>query len=103
MIKFIFYNSIQIKDDYLINLFSNNVEVSQYEVEKYLNSGLNQIMLNSDFDYFYLIDFGLSYVALGIEDKAVDLYVLKKAMISVNPKTEEIVFIYIIYVSLIRW
>jgi tRNA A-37 threonylcarbamoyl transferase component Bud32 len=61
------------------------------EIGQFLNSGLDQIISNSDFDYFYIIDFGLSYVAAAIEDKAVDLYVLKKAMISVNPITEEIV------------
>ena len=42
----------------------------------------------------YLIDFGLSSVALstnsGLEDKAVDLYVLKRAIISSNPKSEEL-------------
>ena len=42
----------------------------------------------------YLIDFGLSSVALntaaGTEDKAVDLYVLKRAIISSNPKSEEL-------------
>jgi len=71
------------------------MEVSKSDVDNLLNSGLKQIILNSDFDYFYLIDFGLSYVAVGVEDKAVDLYVLKKAMISVNPKTEEIVIIFV--------
>jgi TP53 regulating kinase-like protein len=60
-------------------------------VEKLLNSGLEEIIELSDFHYFYLIDFGLSYIAAAVEDKAVDLYVLKKAMISVNPRTEEIV------------
>ena len=42
----------------------------------------------------YLIDFGLSSVALStsssMEDKAVDLYVLKRAVISSNPKSEEL-------------
>ena len=42
----------------------------------------------------YLIDFGLSSVALSnassMEDKAVDLYVLKRAIISSNPKSEEL-------------
>ena len=42
----------------------------------------------------YLIDFGLSAVTLStsssIEDKAVDLYVLKRAIISSNPKSEEL-------------
>lgn len=56
-----------------------------------VNSGLNTIISRNDFDYFYLIDFGLSYVSTMIEDKAVDLYVLKRAIISANPKSEEIV------------
>lgn len=56
-----------------------------------VNSGLNSIISNLDFDYFYLIDFGLSYISTLIEDKAVDLYVLKRAIISANPKSEEIV------------
>jgi len=37
-----------------------------------------------------MIDFGLSFVSVSIEDKAVDLYVLKRAIISANPKSEEI-------------
>ncbi len=76
------------------NSFSNEIFytcLTEFQIDKFLNSGLEQIIANLDFDYFYLIDFGLSYVAAGIEDKAVDLYVLKKAMISVNPKTEGIV------------
>jgi tRNA A-37 threonylcarbamoyl transferase component Bud32 len=56
-----------------------------------LNQGLQQILHQGDFDSFYLIDFGLSYISQVIEDKAVDLYVLKRAIISANPKSEEIV------------
>ncbi|CAI2379651.1 unnamed protein product [Moneuplotes crassus] len=36
----------------------------------------------------YLIDFGLSFFSLKTEDKAVDLYVLKRAMISLHPGSE---------------
>ena len=36
----------------------------------------------------YIIDFGLSFYSLKIEDKAVDLYVLKRAMISLHPGSE---------------
>ena len=39
----------------------------------------------------YLIDFGLSFVSGKIEDKAVDIYVLKKAFISTHPGSEELV------------
>lgn len=52
---------------------------------------VNTIVNTHDFEYFYLIDFGLSYTSITIEDKAVDLYVLKRAIISANPKSEEIV------------
>lgn len=36
----------------------------------------------------YLIDFGLSFVSGKIEDKAVDIYVLKRAFISTHPGSE---------------
>ena len=52
------------------------------------------IIKNQDFKSIYFIDFGLSYVSSQNEDKAVDLYVLRRAIISSNPKSEEIVRIY---------
>jgi TP53 regulating kinase-like protein len=59
-----------------------------------LNNAENVILKNKDYDYMYLIDFGLSSVSVSIrsntEDKAVDLYVLKRAIISSNPKSEEL-------------
>jgi TP53 regulating kinase-like protein len=59
-----------------------------------LNNAEKIILDKKNYDYMYLIDFGLSSVALsttsGIEDKAVDLYVLKRAIISSNPKSEEL-------------
>ena len=59
-----------------------------------LNSGKDEILKSKNYDYMYLIDFGLSSMTTsnqsGIEDKAVDLYVLKRAMISNNPKSEEV-------------
>ena len=59
-----------------------------------LNNAKEMILKNKIYDYMYLIDFGLSSVALstnsGLEDKAVDLYVLKRAIISSNPKSEEL-------------
>ena len=62
--------------------------------ENNLNSGKDEILKLKNYDYMYLIDFGLSSVTTsnqsGIEDKAVDLYVLKRAMISNNPKSEEV-------------
>ena len=43
---------------------------------------------NSDIGDLYLIDFGLSFVSSKIEDKAVDIYVLKRAFISTHPGSE---------------
>jgi len=62
--------------------------------ENNLNSGKDEILKLKNYDYMYLIDFGLSSMTTsnqsGIEDKAVDLYVLKRAMISNIPKSEEV-------------
>lgn len=41
-----------------------------------------------DLGTLYMIDFGLSSVSSKIEDKAVDLYVLKRAFISTHPGSE---------------
>ena len=38
----------------------------------------------------YFIDFGLSFVSGKIEDKAVDIYVLKRAFISTHPGSEDL-------------
>lgn len=51
----------------------------------------NDILKENSFTCLYLIDFGLSFTSVHIEDKAVDLYVLKRAVISSNPKSEEVV------------
>ena len=37
-----------------------------------------------------MIDFGLSSVSNKIEDKAVDIYVLKRALISTHPGSEDL-------------
>ena len=59
-----------------------------------LNNAEKNILENKNYDDMYLIDFGLSSVTLSttssMEDKAVDLYVLKRAIISSNPKSEEL-------------
>ena len=56
-----------------------------------LNNAKEVILKNKNYDFMYLIDFGLSSVAVSrnssLEDKAVDLYVLKRAIISSNPKS----------------
>lgn len=49
------------------------------------------ILNKKDFYSIYFIDFGLSYISPHNEDKAVDLYVLRRAIISSNPKSELIV------------
>ena len=59
-----------------------------------INNAEQIIIKNKNYDYMYLIDFGLSFMTLSVtsrlEDKAVDLYVLKRAIISSNPKSEEL-------------
>ena len=59
-----------------------------------INNAEQIILKNKSYDYMYLIDFGLSFMSLSVtsrlEDKAVDLYVLKRAIISSNPKSEEL-------------
>lgn len=37
----------------------------------------------------YFIDFGLSFVSSKIEDKATDIYVLKRAFLSTHPNSED--------------
>lgn len=41
-----------------------------------------------------MIDFGLSYQSSLLEDKAVDLYVLERALLSSHPNTEALVRIF---------
>lgn len=70
------------------------IKINDIKEDYDFNSGKNKILSSKTFDYMYLIDFGLSSVSNsfqgGIEDKAVDLYVLKRAIVSSNPKSEEI-------------
>ena len=42
------------------------------------------------FECVYLIDFGLSFVSSKAEDKGVDLYVFKRALISTHPGSESL-------------
>lgn len=39
--------------------------------------------------HLYLIDFGLSFFSMKVEDKATDIYVLKRAFLSTHPNSEE--------------
>lgn len=57
------------------------------------NNPIEDILAKKEFSCIYFIDFGLSYISPHSEDKAVDLYVLKRAIISSNPKSELIVSI----------
>jgi len=43
---------------------------------------------NNEPGQLYFIDFGLSFVSSKVEDKAVDIYVLKRAFISTHPGSE---------------
>lgn len=70
------------------------LKVKENTNSELLNNAQDIILKKKDYDYMYLIDFGLSSVALStsssMEEKAVDLYVLKRAIISSNPKSEEL-------------
>jgi TP53 regulating kinase-like protein len=45
---------------------------------------------SGDIGEVFMIDFGLSFVSGKIEDKAVDIYVLKRAFISTHPGSEDL-------------
>ena len=70
------------------------LKINENTNSEMLNNAEEIIIKNKNYDFMYLIDFGLSSVALStsssLEDKAVDLYVLKRAIISSNPKSEEL-------------
>lgn len=48
----------------------------------------NMLLRSSSPPSIVLIDFGLSYVSTLIEDKAVDLYVLERALASTHPEDD---------------
>ncbi|KAI9311654.1 tp53rk protein [Dichotomocladium elegans] len=50
----------------------------------------SNLMLRDGSDALVVIDFGLSYVSVFPEDKAVDLYVLERAFSSTHPNTAEL-------------
>ena len=50
----------------------------------------SEIISSGSIGELYFIDFGLSQVSSKIEDKAVDIYVLKRAFISTHPGSEEV-------------
>jgi TP53 regulating kinase and related kinases len=51
---------------------------------------IEDTMKAEDIGKLYLIDFGLSSCSHKGEDKAVDLYVLKRAMISLHPGSDQL-------------
>lgn len=44
--------------------------------------------MNKNSADLYFIDFGLSFVSNKVEDKATDIYVLKRAFLSTHPNSE---------------
>lgn len=72
------------------DLTTSNLLLSYNDIQDCNQVEFN-IINNQDFKSLYFIDFGLSYVSSQNEDKAVDLYVLRRAIVSSNPKSEEIV------------
>lgn len=82
--------------EYIARMHNNNVihgDLTTSNIMMVYSHALNpdhEILGNQDFSCLYMIDFGLSYVSQHNEDKAVDLYVLRRAIISSNPKSEEI-------------
>lgn len=51
----------------------------------------NIMLRNGEIDKVVMIDFGLSFVTTLDEDKAVDLYVLERALLSTHPNSEALV------------
>jgi tRNA A-37 threonylcarbamoyl transferase component Bud32 len=49
-----------------------------------------ELIQSNDIGTLFVIDFGLSMVSNKLEDKAVDIYVLKKAFISTHPGSEDL-------------
>lgn len=59
---------------------------------KFITEGGIESILRDDYiSNVHFIDFGLSFVSSNNEDKAVDLYVLEKAVISAHPNFENLV------------
>lgn len=56
-----------------------------------MKKSVKELAQNENLGDLYFIDFGLSFVSTKLEDKAVDIYVLKRAFISTHPGSEEIV------------
>ncbi len=51
----------------------------------------SNLMISDDLKKVTVIDFGLSYISQMIEDKAVDLYVLERALLSTHPHSQTFV------------
>jgi TP53 regulating kinase-like protein len=50
----------------------------------------NMLLRENDPNQLVIIDFGLSFISTLAEDKAVDLYVLERAMLSTHPNSEQL-------------
>lgn len=51
----------------------------------------NMMLTNCEPQKLVMIDFGLSFISTLVEDMAVDLYVLERAMLSTHPNSEKLV------------
>ena len=65
-------------------------KIFQSNSQNQLKLSVVDIAKDIDRASFYMIDFGLSSVSNKIEDKAVDIYVLKRAFISSHPGSENL-------------
>ena len=72
---------------------NNNINSNQFNPYSTGNDQTLAEKANSFLQFesdLYFIDFGLSFVSGKIEDKAVDIYVLKRAFISTHPGSEDL-------------
>lgn len=55
----------------------------------------NMMLRNGNINNIVMIDFGLSFTTTLDEDKAVDLYVLERALLSTHPNSERLVCVFV--------
>jgi len=63
-------------------------EIAKLHNHNIIHGDLNLINILTNEDKIYFIDFGLGYISLKLEDKATDLLVLKKTLLSLK-KTQD--------------